>query len=128
MERVRPVRTIIDSSIPEPYQTYIQQRNTHVAQHIAALVGGKMHEENEEGEHYYYVPAKPLLQEYAHILGITNENDLFGSVIGDTSHADKAILHETVKKPTNVAPFHSTEFATLIRGSVLPWLHDFFTR
>ncbi|MGH7158365.1 MAG: DUF3182 family protein [Candidatus Saccharimonadales bacterium] len=99
---------------------YLEQRNTAVAEHLAALLGGQVCGLQDSAREQYHVPHAALIREESQEKGITSENDLFGGVVEIASHRDKAILHPTVKDCERKNEWHSSEFAKLVSSAVLP--------
>lgn len=119
------VCTYLCSGVPEPYATYIKDRNQAVTAEIASILGiaktRVLLEGNErKREEAYFVPSKPLKVDQASKLGIREKGDLFGAVVRDMSHGNKSVLHVTIPNSNLAGQAYSSDFAFRIRDAVLP--------
>jgi|GEM_PF-1490767 len=99
---------------------FVSLRNQAVAANIAAIIGGQVQQAG--GDIYakrYFVPDKPLTREEATNLGITSEDDLFGSVLNHPLHSSKAMLHRLVDGGATRSDGYSEAFANAISKVVL---------
>jgi hypothetical protein len=95
------VRFDVDPSTPEPYFSYIRDRNGIVARHLGGLLRIADVEEGSFCEpssgHVYHVPSRTLTQAEAEVRHITDPSDLYGGVIGENSlPTSKTALHQVV--------------------------------
>ena len=122
----KEVVTFTPSGIPEPYNTYISERNANVGGHLAKIQGieftGEYTDSQLDTKHKYYVPAKTLQSEIAEELGIRTSQDLYGGVVEHHIFATKAILHPTLYPNSPKPNVYPANFTTRIveMGLVLP--------
>jgi hypothetical protein len=99
---------------------YLEQRNTVVGERLAGLLGGKVCNIENSGNDRYFLPHAALTKSVSEPMGIRTEDDLFGGVVEIASHRDKAILHPRVPDYEQNCIWHSSKFADLVSGAVLP--------
>ncbi len=92
-----------------------------VAARIAGVLGGELVEQGDLGDNRaYYVPfaavEKPLADQY----GITGHGDVYGGIVTEPQHADKAILHHLTNMDARHPSWYSPEFSRAVQDVVLP--------
>jgi hypothetical protein len=98
---------------------------TAVAERIAILLGGTMASIEEAGENPYYVPFAAVHAPLAQIHEITGNGDVYGGIVRDLEHADKAILHELPSSEATHPNWYSPAFAKAVGEVVLPGFTSF---
>ncbi|HMI09520.1 MAG TPA: DUF3182 family protein [Candidatus Saccharimonadales bacterium] len=91
-----------------------------VARRIAGLLGGEMRETEGTGNKAYHVPFAAVHAELATARGIAGTGDLYGGVVREHQHADKAILHLLPSVGAAHPTWYSPRFAECVRDVVLP--------
>lgn len=91
-----------------------------VAKRIAGLLGGEMREAEDSGDKVYHVPFAAVHAELATAKGITGAGDLYGGIVQEHQHADKAILHLLPSVNAAHPSWYSPRFAERVRDVVLP--------
>src|SRR3989344_4428728 len=127
----KEVVTYTPEGIPEPYNTYIRERNAKVGNYLAEIQGigftGEYTGSEQNGEDRFYVPAKTLPSEIAVELGIKTSEDLYGGVVKHAIFATKAVLHPTLYPNSPKPRVYPENFtAKLVAGGlVLPGFATF---
>ncbi len=98
---------------------------TAVAERIAGVLGGAVTSLNEAGEDPYFMPFAAVHESLAYEKGITGEGDVYGGIVRDLAHADKAILHELPEQRSSHPLWYSRAFAKSVGGVVLPGFTSF---
>jgi hypothetical protein len=106
---------------------YLDQRNTVIGERMASLLGGKVCSIEDSENDRYFLPHAALTKSASEPMGIRTEDDLFGGVVEVASHRDKAILHPRVPGYEQNCIWHSSKFADLVSGAVLPGFSVFST-
>jgi hypothetical protein len=91
-----------------------------VAKRIAAHLGGKMLEATEVSGEVYYVPFAAVHADLAIDRGIKGLGSLYGGIVREHQHADKAILHTLPSMDADHPSWYSRAFAEAVRDVVLP--------
>jgi len=112
----------IDPTIPQPYWSYIKERNGNVARRIASHLGIEFDHRPADGvdRHAFFVPSKTLPKKAAHALGITTVHDFYGGAVEDLLHVSKSALHSRIRKDSNQPLAYSEKFAAQVADVVLP--------
>ncbi|MGI9148009.1 MAG: DUF3182 family protein [Chloroflexota bacterium] len=92
-----------------------------IARRIATMLGGSVvHQCDNSSRSRFFVPFAAVRESLAaehHILG---NGDVYGGVVREQEHADKAILHKLVREDAFRAGWYSPEFALCVSGVTLP--------
>lgn len=91
-----------------------------VAKRIAAHLGGKVLEVGNTSGEVYYVPFAAVHAGLAASKGITGRGNLYGGIVREHQHADKAMLHILPKANAGHPHWYSRSFAEAVRDVVLP--------
>lgn len=91
-----------------------------VAKRIASLLGGEMRETVDSRSKVYYVPFAAVHSDLATDKGIVGLGDLYGGIVREYQHADKAILHLLPSANAVHPAWYSPNFAESVRDVVLP--------
>lgn len=116
----------VDPNIPEPYLTYIKQRNGNVGRDIADHLGLPYVGDSQSVQRaadYYPVLARTITREQARILGAENTDDFYGLAVEDLNVVGKSILHPSVSR--RHPAFHREQFAMHVLGQTLPGITGF---
>ena len=97
------------------------------AERIAQLLGGDLRPIENAGDSPYFVPFAAVHDPLALQKGINGHGDVYGGVVKELQHADKAVLHALASKSAVSPIWYSRTFAEKIAGSVLPG-YTTFTR
>src|SRR3989344_6609008 len=75
----------VDPNIPEPYLSYIRERNSNVARHIAKHLGISFDDTLTDYRtvQSYIVPSKTIQLNEAHRMGICTVDDFYGGAVRD---------------------------------------------
>lgn len=104
-------------------EQYTMNRNTWVGKHIGRILDMRLCAAGDAtNETPYYIPPGPLDAEVAQELGIESADDMFGGVLEEREHADKAVFHRLVPGADASPGWYSSQFAQLVTeaGAVLP--------
>jgi len=104
--------------------------HAELARRIAGLLGmgfaGQYDASANFGRRIYLVPSATLIGTgVAHMLGISDQNDLFGGVVPMPFIATKAITHPLVRPDAHAPKGWSTDFGNRVRAAVLPGFSAF---
>lgn len=92
-----------------------------VAARIAGVLGGDLLEQGDMSDMgAYYVPFAAVDKPLADQHGITGRGDLYGGIVIEPQHADKAILHHLTNMDAQHPSWYSPEFARDVQDVVLP--------
>ncbi len=116
----------VDPRIPEPYITYIRQRNGNVGRDIADHLGLPYVGDSQgvqRAADYYPVLARTVTREHARVLGAENTRDFYGLAVEDLNVVGKSILHPSISRRHPL--FHREQFARKVLGQTLPGITGF---
>jgi hypothetical protein len=91
-----------------------------VAKRIAMLLGGEMREAGDSSHKVYHVPFAAVHADLAAARRIAGTGDLYGGIVREHQHADKAILHLLPSESAAYPLWYSPRFAECVRDVVLP--------
>lgn len=104
--------------------------HAELARRLAVILGmgfgGHYDASANFGRRVYLVPSATLVGTgMAHMLGISDQNDLFGGVVPMPYVATKVITHPLVSPEAHAPKGWSSDFATRVRAAVLPGFSAF---
>jgi len=108
--------------------SYIRERNSNVARHIAKHLGISFDDTLTDYRtvQSYIVPSKTIQLNEAHRMGICTVDDFYGGAVRDLLHVSKTVLHNRVGRATDGPAAYSPSFAATVSDIVLPGF-AFFT-
>lgn len=68
----------------------------------------------------YFMPYSAVHEPLARACGISGDGDLYGGIVREPAHADKAMLHELASATAMHPRWYSWAFARALHGAVLP--------
>lgn len=96
-----------------------------VAERISGVLGRMINNTPDTNTGTYYVPFAAVHEPLAHEVGISGEGDLYGGIVKEPQHADKAILHLLPETDTEHPSWYSTRFARNLSNVTLPGFTTF---
>ncbi len=116
----KEVRQVL-GNYPEPYLTYVRERNGRVGQRLADILGVEYNPagitENHHGD-TYWVFSKPVTTGEANELRLQS-GQYFGAVVGHSALADKGVLQPLVNANAFHPDYYPHGLAEEIDGSVI---------
>lgn len=95
-------------------------KNGAVAERVAKLLGGQVCDITEKTGDKYLIPIDAVHEPDARKHGATGTDDVYGGIVKELEHADKAILHSLVSPYALRPAWYSRTFAKKVSKVVLP--------
>lgn len=92
-----------------------------IAKHIDASIDGDVSLADER----YFMPMAAVHEPLARSVGMTAMGDLYGGIVKELQHADKAVLHRLPRGDMVSPDWYSKSFASTVQNVVLPGFTTF---